>query len=112
MQVVDQLFRAGKVPIIADLTNVLLVGDVVAVDSGGGIEVVECKNTRIPVRLPASGRLARQRQRGERLASYLRESIAPYRQAMQPSVAAVADVLGIPASVPASPNCCDGRRFT
>jgi hypothetical protein len=64
MQVVGQLFRAGKVPIIADLTNVLLVGDVVAVDSDGGIDVVECKNSRIPVRLPTSGRLARQRQRG------------------------------------------------
>ncbi|MGC3862350.1 hypothetical protein ACPSM1_19430 [Micromonospora chersina] len=107
MQVVDQLFRAGRVPIIADLTNVLLVGDVVAVEPGGGIEVVECKNTRIPVRPPGSGRLARQRQRGERLAGYLRESAMPYPQGTEPAVAAIADALDIPAHLrpsPASPN--------
>ncbi|MGW5557622.1 hypothetical protein ACWER9_10415 [Micromonospora sp. NPDC003944] len=97
MRVVDQLFRAGRVPIIADLTNVLLVGDVVAVEPGGGIEVVECKNTRIPVRPPASGRLARQRQRGERLTRYLRESAMPYPQQTQPTVAAIADALDVPA---------------
>jgi hypothetical protein len=97
MQVVDQLFRAGRVPIIADLTNVLLVGDVVAVEPGGGIEGVECKNTRIPVRPPASGRLARQ----------LRESAMPYPQETQRAVAAIADALDIPAASrpsPAVPN--------
>lgn len=107
MQVVNQLFRAGRVPIIADLTNVLLVGDVVAVEPGGGIEVVECKNTRIPVRPPASGRLARQRQRGESLTRYLRESAMPYPQETQPAVAAIADALDIPApsrTPPATPN--------
>lgn len=107
MQVVDQLFRAGRVPIIADLTNVLLVGDVVAVEPGGGIEVVECKNTRIPVRPPGSGRLARQRQRGERLTGYLRESAMPYPQGTELAVAAIADALDIPAHLrpsPASPN--------
>lgn len=105
MQVVDQLFRAGRVPIIADLTNVLLVGDVIAVSSGGGIEVVECKNTRIPVRPPISGRLARQRQRGETLTHYLRESVMPYPAETQPAVTALAAALDIPAPTPpASPN--------
>ena len=107
MQVVDQLFRAGRVPIIADLTNVLLVGDVVAVEPGGEMEVVECKNTRVPVRPPASGRLARQRQRGERLTRYLRESAMPYPQETQSTAAAIADALDIPApshTSPAAPN--------
>ncbi|GAA1589764.1 hypothetical protein [Actinoplanes couchii] len=103
MQVVEQLFRAGRVPVISDLTNVLLVGDVVAVESGGSVEVVECKNTRIPVRPPASGRLARQRQRGEMLTRYLRESVMPHPQGSQAAVAAVADALAIPRPVGPSP---------
>lgn len=103
MRVVDQLFRAGRVPIIADLTNVLLVGDIVAVEPGGRVEVVECKNTRIPVRPPASGRLARQRQRGEGLSRYLRDSVMPYPQETLSAAAAVADALGLPVPLPASP---------
>lgn len=83
MQVVEHLASAGFLPIISDLTNVLLVGDVVAIGRRGEIEVVECKNARIPVKPPASGRLARQRHRGERLSAYLRESKMPYGDELQ-----------------------------
>jgi hypothetical protein len=94
MHVVERLFRAGRVPIISDLTNVLLVGDIVAVGPGDTVEVVECKNTRVPARLPSSGRLARQRQRGEKLARYLRDSAMPYAEQAR----RIADALGIPAA--------------
>jgi hypothetical protein len=99
VHVVERLFSAGRVPIVSDLTNVLLVGDIVAVGPGNMVEVVECKNTRIPTRLPSSGRLARQRQRGETLARYLRDSVMPIaEQARQ-----IADALGIPAAARPSP---------
>ncbi|RAO30003.1 hypothetical protein PSN13_05202 [Micromonospora saelicesensis] len=94
MRVVDRLAGAGRVPIIADLTNVLLVGDIVALGPSASVEVVECKNTRIPTRLPSSGRLARQRQRGETLTNYLRESVMPIADEAPRFAAA----LGIPAS--------------
>ncbi|WP_412538510.1 hypothetical protein R8Z50_21965 [Longispora sp. K20-0274] len=103
LQVAEQLFRAGRVPILADLTNVLLVGDIVAVEPGGSIEVVECKNTRIPVRPPSSGRLARQRQRGETLTRYLRESMMPYPPESRPAAAAIAASLDIQRPVEAYP---------
>ncbi|MEU7890709.1 hypothetical protein AB0B54_34840 [Microbispora bryophytorum] len=100
MHVVERLARAGRVPIISDLTSVLLVGDIVALGPGGTVEIVECKNTRIPTRLPSSGRLARQRQRGEALAHYLRESTMPYADEAR----RFAGALGIPAAVSLSPN--------
>src|SRR5690606_3790564 len=99
MDVVERLDRAGWVPLISDLTNVLLVGGIDAVRPGGTVEVVECKNTRLPTRLPSSGRLARQRQRGETLARYLRESAMPYAEQAR----RVADVLDIPAATRPSP---------
>ncbi|MGH2892601.1 MAG: hypothetical protein ACRDPM_04935 [Solirubrobacteraceae bacterium] len=94
MHVVEKLASAGRVPIVSDLTNVLLVGDIVAVEPGGSVEVVECKNTRIPARPPSSGRLARQRQRGEAIARYLRESAMSYAEEAE----RLADALGIPAA--------------
>jgi hypothetical protein len=94
MHIVEQLAHAGRVPIVSDLTNVLLVGDIVAIGPDGLVEVVECKNTRMPARPPSSGRLARQRQRGETLARYLRESATPYGEQAR----RITDVLGIPAT--------------
>jgi len=103
MRVVDQLFRSGRLPIITDLTNVLLVGDIVAVGPGDRIEVVECKNTGIPVRPPTRGRLARQRQRGERLTRYLRESAMPHPQETLSAIAAIASALDVPVPLGPSP---------
>lgn len=93
MRVVELLVDAGYLPIVSDLTNVLLVGDVVAIGRRGEIEVVECKNTRIPVKPPTSGRLARQRQRGEKLSGYLRDSTMPYAEESRQYAAK----MGIPA---------------
>lgn len=101
MHVVERLERAGRVPIISDLTNVLLVGDIVALGPGGTVEVIECKNTRIPTRLPSGGRLARQRQRGETLTSYLRESTMPYAA---DEARRVAKAFGNRATASLSPN--------
>ena len=39
--VVEHLVRAGRVPVLADLTNVLLIGDIVALAPGGAVDVVE-----------------------------------------------------------------------
>jgi hypothetical protein len=61
---------AGLIPIIADLTSLIGVGDVVGV-SPAGVVVLECKNTSMPSRLSTSGRLARQRERGEQAEHYL-----------------------------------------
>lgn len=61
---------AGLIPIIADLTTLIGVGDVVGV-SPAGVVVLECKNTSMPSRLSTSGRLARQRERGEHAEQYL-----------------------------------------
>jgi hypothetical protein len=44
------------------------------------VVVLECKNTLVPIRIPTSGRLARQRERGEQLETYLRTS-----QVVEPS---------------------------
>lgn len=64
------LLSAGLIPIIADLTTLIGVGDVVGV-SPAGVVVLECKNTSMPSRLSTSGRLARQRERGEQAEHYL-----------------------------------------
>jgi len=74
----SNISRTGRVPIISDLTNVLLIGDIIALGPDGSVDVVECKNTHLPDRLPSSGRLARQRLRGENAAQYLRDSMIPY----------------------------------
>ena len=64
------LGSAGLIPIIADLTTLIGVGDVVGI-SPAGVVVLECKNTSMPSRRRASGRLARQRERGEHAEQYL-----------------------------------------
>jgi hypothetical protein len=64
----------GFVPIVADLTNLIRIGDVVGWNATG-IVVLECKNQPPPKGLVAtSGRAARQLQRGESLETYLRQS--------------------------------------
>lgn len=64
---------AGLIPIIADLTTLIGVGDVVGV-SPRGVVVLECKNTPMPRRTASWGRLARQRERGESAETYLTTS--------------------------------------
>ncbi|SDO02386.1 hypothetical protein SAMN05660199_01151 [Klenkia soli] len=64
---------AGLIPIIADLTTLIGVGDLVGV-SPQGVVVLECKNTTMPTRTSSWGRLARQRERGESAETYLTTS--------------------------------------
>ncbi len=63
MEVAKALSASGYVPIICDLTNLLVVGDIVAV-AANHVLVVECKRSPLPNRLAESGCLARQRARG------------------------------------------------
>ncbi|NEK60239.1 hypothetical protein GCU56_20485 [Geodermatophilus sabuli] len=69
------LISSGQIPIVADLTTLIGVGDVVGI-STSGVVVLECKNTTMPPRMSTSGRLARQRERGEQVESYLTNSRA------------------------------------
>ncbi len=70
----DLLHRRGVIPIVADLTTLIGVGDIVGLTPGGAAMVLECKNRSAPTRLPTTGRLARQRIRGENLEKYLTNS--------------------------------------
>jgi hypothetical protein len=63
----------GFIPIIADLTTLVGVGDIVGWN-GDGVVVLECKNRPVPLREPTTGRLARQRHRGEQVQTYLTTS--------------------------------------
>lgn len=67
------LRKSGAVPIVADLTTLIGIGDLVGWGAGG-VGVYECKNRTPPVRVSTSGRVARQRMRGERTEDYLTES--------------------------------------
>ena len=70
----ELLLDQGLVPIVADLGNLIRIGDVVGWNATGMV-VLECKNQPLPKGLVArSGRAARQRQRGEHLETYLRAS--------------------------------------
>jgi hypothetical protein len=69
----EALYSLGFVPIIADLTTLISIGDIVGW-RGEMVIVLECKNTPSPGRVSTSGRLARQRARGERLEEYLSAS--------------------------------------
>jgi hypothetical protein len=68
-----QLRARGFIPILADLTTLIGIGDIVGWGRGG-ILVLECKNRAAPERLNTSGRVARQRARGERAEEYLASS--------------------------------------
>jgi len=70
----ERLRAQGIVPIIADLTTLINTGDVIGWN-GSGIVALECKNRPVPERLATSGRLARQRARGEAAEAYLRSSV-------------------------------------
>lgn len=96
-----RLYNLGMFPIIADLTTLIGVGDIVGWN-GDGVVVVECKNRLAPSREPTTGRLARQRRRGEQVETYLTTSTVDegdiVRQAHtlslpSPDWAAVADLL-------------------
>ncbi|MCR1160328.1 hypothetical protein NEK97_02485 [Paenarthrobacter sp. UW852] len=96
-----KLYGLGFIPIIADITTLIGVGDIVGW-SGGGVVVLECKNRPAPLRESTTGRLARQRQRGEQVETYLTTSIVDegdsVRQAHtmslpSPDWAAVTDLL-------------------
>lgn len=72
----DQALRlrsVGLIPIIADLTTLIGVGDIVGWN-GDGVMVVECKNRPAPAQEATTGRLARQRRRGEQVETYLTTS--------------------------------------
>lgn len=69
----DRLLESGLVPIVSDVTSLIGIGDIVAWH-GNSLGVFECKNRDAPPRSSASGRLARQRQSGERLEHYLKYS--------------------------------------
>lgn len=69
----EELYRLGWVPIIADLTTLIGVGDIVG-RNGDAVIVLECKNGPAPRRQPTTGRLARQRYRGEQVETYLTTS--------------------------------------
>ena len=71
--VAGKLAASGYTPILCDLTNLLRVGDIVAV-TADHVLVLECKRSPLPNRLPKTGRLARQRARGNQAASYLANS--------------------------------------
>ena len=71
--VAEMLANSGYIPVLCDLTNLLRVGDIIAV-AVDHVLVLECKRSKIPRRLPVSGRLARQRTRGTRAAEYLHKS--------------------------------------
>jgi hypothetical protein len=73
MRVADQLSSAGLTVVVTDLTHLLRVGDLVVVRDAG-VAILECKNSPMPPAPPTYGRLARQRERGERAGAYLRSS--------------------------------------
>lgn len=68
-----RLRSLGLIPIVADLTTLIGVGDLVGWN-GDGVVVVECKNRPAPAREATTGRLARQRRRGQQIADYLTTS--------------------------------------
>lgn len=100
---------AGGLPILADLTTLIGVGDLVLL-LADGIAVLECKNRDMPAR-PPSGRVARQAERGFNAARYLSESyieeegtarIAVEFTLAEPDYAAVEDVVGACIAAPTS----------
>lgn len=68
-----ELLKAGMIPIIADLTTLIGVGDIVGWSAERAV-VLECKNRPAPAREATTGRLARQRLRGEAVETYLTAS--------------------------------------
>lgn len=73
MKTAATVYSDGFVPIVADLTTLLGTGDLVCTD-GRQIVVLECKNRLAPTLVSGSGRVARQRERGQRIEKYLSTS--------------------------------------
>src|SRR5215469_6188186 len=76
LAVTKTLSTAGYIPVISDVTNLVRIGDIVAVHHEH-VLVLECKNTTLPSRFPKTGRLGRQERRGNDAAEYLRKSQIP-----------------------------------
>ncbi|MEV7830336.1 hypothetical protein AB0P12_06860 [Streptomyces subrutilus] len=69
LSVAEKIAKLGGIPIVADVTHLIAVGDIVTVTSNG-IHIAECKNRATPQR-PPTGRIARQEQRGAKASTYL-----------------------------------------
>jgi len=67
------LASLGYIPIVTDLTTLIGVGDIVGWNPDG-VVVLECKNRPAPAQEAKTGRLARQRRRGEQVETYLTTS--------------------------------------
>ncbi|MFJ6811145.1 hypothetical protein ACIQRK_34985 [Streptomyces anulatus] len=69
LSVAEGIAKLGGIPIVADVTHLVAVGDIVTV-TPNGIHIAECKNRPTPKR-PPTGRIARQEQRGAKASDYL-----------------------------------------
>ncbi|MFD0064155.1 hypothetical protein [Streptomyces sp. NPDC056690] len=69
LSVAEKIAKLGGIPIVADVTHLVAVGDIVTV-TPNGIHIAECKNRATPKR-PPTGRIARQEQRGAKASAYL-----------------------------------------
>ncbi|MCU4750067.1 hypothetical protein [Streptomyces sp. G-5] len=69
LSVAEKIAKLGGIPIVADVTHLVAVGDVVTV-TPNGMHIAECKNRVTPKR-PPTGRIARQEQRGAKASAYL-----------------------------------------
>jgi hypothetical protein len=70
LDVAERLAHDGVAPIVADLTHLIGVGDLIAV-TPDDISIIECKNRQMPDGWMLRGRQWRQRQRQAEAASYL-----------------------------------------
>jgi hypothetical protein len=67
-----EAFARGGVPVVvSDLTHLVGVGDVVTVNGGNAISIIECKNRAMPDNLVLRGRHWRQQRRQADAAAYL-----------------------------------------
>jgi hypothetical protein len=72
LQTARRIAGVGLVVLVCDVTNVLLVGDLVVRFESGELDVIECKNVDSETLLRRKDpRVSRQISRGQRLASYL-----------------------------------------
>lgn len=67
-----EAFARGGVPVVvSDLTHLVGVGDIVTVNGGNAISIIECKNRVMPDNLVLRGRHWRQQRRQADAAAYL-----------------------------------------
>lgn len=70
LEVAEKTAAEGAIPIVADLTHLIAVGDIVAV-TPIAVSIIECKNTTPPAGMALSSRHWRQQQRGVQATDYL-----------------------------------------